>query len=155
MRIVTMAMAAGALALSGLSATGTAQAQSTLQAEPQVATGQFTTALEVRPIMNATKSSWVAVREYEGKDLLYVSHIMAWRCGLVRLRVGVNGGQLQEWTLPPCHLGTNAPNAVTPDDGPIYVEAPLGLIQEVAVEITYDDLETDFAVYQRPQVLMP
>lgn len=116
---------------------------------------QFTTAAEVRPMLDATKARWIAVREYEGKDLLYVSHLMAWRCGLVKLRVAINGGPMQDWSLPECHLGTNAPNAITPEDGPIYIEGPLGAVQTVDVEITYDDLEVETASFQRAQVLMP
>lgn len=124
-------------------------------AESQVPTGQFTTATEVRPILGVTRGSWVAVREYDGQDLLYVTHLMAWRCGLVGMRYAVNGGALQEWPLPECHIGTAAPNALLPEDGLPYVSHPLGSIQSVSIELIYDDLGTETAQFERAAVLMP
>ena len=74
--------------------------QSGLVAEPQVASGRFLTALEVRPILNATQGNWIAVREYGGEDLLYVTHLWSWRCGLAELRIGLNGAAPEVWPLP-------------------------------------------------------
>ena len=124
-------------------------------AEPQVATGQFTTALEVRPILGATQGNWVAVREFNGQDLVYVTHLWAWRCGLVKIEFSVNGAPLEDWPMPACHLGTAAPNAVTPDEGLPYQAFALGSVGEVSVRITYDDLGIEEASWQRAQVLMP
>lgn len=135
--------------------TGPETVSSHLAAEPQVPTGKFTTATEVRPILTATKSSWVAVREYGGEDLLYVTQIWAWRCGLVEMKVGVNGALPQVWPLPPCHIETGAPNAITEADGLPYARFPLGSIETVEVQLTFDDLGTDTGLFARSTVLMP
>lgn len=123
--------------------------------EPQTVTGRFTTATEVKPILSATKTSWVAVREYNGQDLVYVTQILAWRCGLVALRLGVNGATPAEWPLPPCHEDTAAPNALLPADGVPFRAYPLGSVQSVSVELVYDDLTEDSSRVQRTDVLMP
>jgi hypothetical protein len=128
---------------------------STFAAEEQVATGRFLTALEVKPILTATRGNWVALRDWEGQDLLYVTHLWSWRCGLVAMRVGVNGEAPQDWPLPPCHADTNAPNAITSDDGLPYRAYPAGSIETVTVEITYDDLTPDAVTFPRAAVLMP
>ena len=123
-------------------------------AEPQVPTGKFTTATEIKPIMGATKANWVAVREYDGRDLIYFTHLLSWRCGLVGVRYSINGAPMQDWPLPPCLIDTAAPNAV-PQDAQIYETHPLGSIQSVEVEIIYDDLTRDNIAVQRKDVLMP
>lgn len=125
-----------------------------LVAEPQVATGKFTTALEVKPIMQATRPNWVAVREYDGNDLIYMTQLLSWRCGLARISYSINGGPMLEWPMPPCQLDTNAPNAI-PSDAKIYEVHPPGSIQTVDIELIYDDLSGDAAHYERNQIRMP
>lgn len=120
-----------------------------LVAEPQVPTGQFTTALEIKPILAATRGSWISVREFDGQDLLYVTHLWAWRCGLVQLKVGVNGAAPEVWPLPECHLDQASPNAITDQDGLPYRSYALQSISQIEVEITYDDLTRDSARFNR------
>ena len=124
-------------------------------AEPQTATGKFTTATEVKPILAATKGNWVAVREYNGQDLLYVTHVWSWRCGLHQMRYAINGGGMQIWPLPPCHDKTNAPNAIIDSDGLPFATFKLGSIKSIDVELLFDDLSTDSSAYARTDVLMP
>lgn len=138
-------------------AAGLCSAQSAeppLRAEEQVATGRFLTALEVRPILTATKPNWVALRDWQGQDLLYVTQILSWRCGLVALRVGINGGAPQVWPLPECRVDTAQPAAIL-DGDTVYQAYPAGTIQEITVELTYDDLTTDTARFERAAVMMP
>ena len=140
-------------------ATVTAQAEETapaaLVAEPQEPTGKFTTATEVRPILNATKGNWIAVREFDGKDLVYVTHLWTWRCGLLEMRVGINGAAPEIWPLPDCHMDQPMPGVVLEQDGLPYRSFDLGSVQSIDVQITYDDLGTDAVAFDRSQVLMP
>lgn len=124
-------------------------------AEPQEPTGRFTTATEVRPILNATKANWVAVREYEGRDLVYFTHLLSWRCGLIGLEYAINDGPVEAFALPDCHEDTGAPNALLPADGLPYVSFGLQTVDKIRIHITYDDLARDTIVVARNGVLIP
>lgn len=126
-----------------------------LVAEPQIPSGRFTTAVEVKPILTATKNVWIAIRDYGGQDLLYVTQIYAWRCGLLGLSVAINDGPSEPWALPPCHEDTATPNAITDSDGLPYRAYPAGSLDSVTVTLIYDDLSTDTARFTRTSVLMP
>ncbi len=126
-----------------------------LVGEPQTPTGRFTTATEVKPILNATRTNWILVREFDGKDLLYVTHLWSWRCGLLEMRVGINGNDPEAWPLPDCHLDQPSPAAILDSDGLPYREFPLNAIAMIEVEITYDDLTTDSAKFNRKGMLIP
>lgn len=126
-----------------------------LVAEDQTPTGRFTTATEVRPILGATRANWIAVREYGGNDLLYLSHLWGWRCGLAAISVGINDAPPQPMPLPDCHLDYASPNAILETDGLPYVSYPLGSVQSVTVEIVYDDLSREAATYERNQIRIP
>ena len=146
-----------AILLSGLFMQGpeVAEALGHLQAEPQEPTGKFTTAVEVKPILEATQGSWVAVREWEGQDLVYVTHLWAWRCGLVQIEVSINAGPFQVWPMPACHADTAAPNAILEEDGLPYATFPLHSVIELSVRITYDDLSTGMVAFPRADVMTP
>lgn len=131
------------------------QPQVVYEAEDQTPSGKFTTAAEVKPILGMTKANWVAVREYQGQDLLYVTHLMAWRCGLHEMRYSVNGGPMQVWPMPPCLVDTAQPNAIRTEDGLPYVAFGLGEVESVRVELLYDDLSEDAHEVVRKDVLMP
>lgn len=133
----------------------TAPATTGFTAEPQIATGKFTTATEVKPILEATKGSWVALRDYEGQDWLYVTHLWSWRCGLHQMRLSINGGPMEVWPLPPCHEGTSAPNAIIEGDGLPATTFASGSVQSIQVELLLDDMSTASAQYIRADVLMP
>lgn len=125
--------------------------------EPQVPTGKYTTAVEVKPILGMTKSNWVAVRLYEGQDLLYFTHLLAWRCGLWDIRYGINGEPADNvYPMEPCHEDMAQPNVMSDVENFLpYVVLPPESIDSVYVEITFDDGTTDFAQFNRNEVLIP
>jgi hypothetical protein len=119
-------------------------------AEDQTPTGKMTTAAEVKPILSVTKPQWVAVREFDGKDLLYFTNLLAWRCGVLEIRYSVNGGPLTLFDAEPCHMDEATPNALKGDS--IYIELPLQSLQSLHVEVLYDDLSADAADYDRAAI---
>lgn len=148
------ALPAGEATLPPPAASG-ADADPAHEAEQQVATGRFTTALEVRPILSATRANWIAVRDFDGQDLVYVTQIWSWRCGLMGLRIGINGAAPRPWPLPDCHEDSNSPNAILPADGLPYRAFPQGSVQTVTVELVYDDLGTERVTFNRHGALLP
>ncbi|WP_204114900.1 hypothetical protein [Shimia biformata] len=136
-----------------LFATGAA-ADGHFEAEDQSPTGKFLNATETRMILDATKGSWVAVREYDGRDLVYLTQLLSWRCALHQIRFSVNGGEMQVWPMAPCYADEPSVNALKEGDQ-IYVEYDLGSVQSVEIEVLYDDMGTDTVTYDRAAVLMP
>ena len=141
--------------LDGIPETDVDDVQDGWQPEPQVATGKFTTAIEVKPILTMTKPNWAALREYEGQDILYLTNLLAWRCGLHEIRYAINEGQAQVWQAEECHIDTGQPNALTMKSHLPYVSFGLGTVNSVSVMLVYDDGSKDSAHYQRSDILMP
>lgn len=117
----------------------------------------YTTAAEVKPILEATKPQWIAVREFDGNDLLYFTNLLAWRCGVSEIRYGVNGAPVETvFTMEPCHDGTAQPNALMMENGELpYVTLDLGSVQTVSVLVVFDDDSETTAEYQRKAVMTP
>jgi len=123
-------------------------------AEDQTPTGKFLTAGEVRPILNATKTSWIGVREFDGQDLVYFTHLLAWRCGLYEVQYTINGGAAEVFPIPECPADIE--NAMTiPEDTQIFITQPLGSVNTVDVTVLYDDLGTDTVQFERASVMLP
>ena len=128
-----------------------------LIATPFIAHAQmkFTTAEQIKPILTATKPSWIAVREYGGSDILYFTQLLSWRCGLSRLSYSLNDeNTLNDWDIGSCDEELPNPN-VFAEDQKIYATYPLGSIQSVTVHITYDDETTDQMRFERKAVFTP
>lgn len=122
--------------------------------EPQVPTGKFTTAIEIKQILTMTKGNWVAVRLYEGQDLLYFTHLLSWRCGLWEVRYGINGAPATEvFPLEPCYEDTAAPNALNDMVNFLpFITLPPESVESVTVELLYDDGSSDSETYDRATV---
>jgi hypothetical protein len=137
--------------------TGAAQAQSfeanAFEAEDQNPIGKFTTATEVKHILDATRAQWIAVRPWDGQDLLYFTNLLSWRCGIHEIRYAVNGGSKQILTTEPCYADESAPNALKMDGGVFpYVAFPENSIVTIEVQILYDDLSEGGEQYDRAAV---
>ena len=115
----------------------------------------FTTAAEVKPILTATKPNWIAVREFDGQDLLYFTNLIAWRCGVASVSYAVNDGAAIPLEMEPCHEGTAQPNALLMETIQPYVRLPLASIATVSVTVTFDDDSIETGIYERKSVLTP
>lgn len=123
-----------------------------LAGSPAIA-ANFTTAAEVKPILQATQSSWVAIRNFNGQDLLYFTQIESWRCGISQVTFRVNGaGETYTKFMEPCYEGTPAPNAFKLDSHLPYVAFPPDSLSSVEVTVTFDDGSDQSAQFQRSQI---
>ncbi|WP_417249887.1 hypothetical protein [Celeribacter sp.] len=113
----------------------------------------MTTAAEIKPILTVTKAQWVAVRPYEGRDLLYFTNLLSWRCGLDHIYYSVNGGEEAEFVAEPCYEDTAQPNALKAESlDAILVPFELDSVQTVDVRIVYDDDTEDTVNYERAAI---
>lgn len=116
----------------------------------------FTTAAEIKPILDATRANWIAVREFDGKDLLYFTQLLSWRCGLSEIRYGLNGAAADKvWPMEPCYDTEPQPNALKMEGAEIFLTEPLSSIQTVTISVTYDDGTEASADFNRADVMTP
>lgn len=119
---------------------------------PSIANAQMVDAAQIRPILNATKGQWVAVREWDGQDLVYFTHLLAWRCGVDKIEYSVNSaGADKDWAFIPCDETSANPMALAPDQK-VYGSFGLNSVQTVTVKITYDDGGQDTVTYDRKAI---
>ncbi len=91
---------------------------------------------QTKKILFMTKPNWVAFRNYNGQQLIYFTHLEAWKCGIKQVRYGLNGEALDKsWTLETCN--PDQPNAVTKERP--YLSFPLQSIKSIDVELTFSD----------------
>jgi len=127
-----------------------------LTPEDQTATGKFTTAAEVGAILNMTKDSWVAVREYDGQDLVYFSQILSWRCGLKAAKFSINDAALQDLEMPECHMKYKQPNSLIDEEALLtYRRYELGSVKSVRVDLLLDNLTVQSVTLLRENILIP
>lgn len=113
----------------------------------------FTTAAEVRPILQATKPQWIALRNYDGHDLLYFTNLLSWRCGLSEIFYSVNGAEMLPFAMEPCYLDTAQPNALKAETlDAILVSFPPGTVDTVDLNVIFDDGMAEQAHYERKAV---
>lgn len=119
---------------------------------PFTANAQMVDAAQIRPILDATKNGWVAVREWDGQDLVYFSHLLAWRCGLTKIQYSINSMDAdQDWAFIPCDE-TAASSMALPDEQKIYGSFDLKSVQSITVKITYDDGGEDTVTFERAAI---
>lgn len=100
------------------------------------ASAQTTLDGQEKRVLNLTKSSWAHFRDFNGKQLIYFTHLEAYRCAIKSVRYSLNGDALdRQWALQPCDPAK--PHNIETDRP--YVSLPLQSAQSITVELTYLD----------------
>ena len=119
------------------------------------AMAQMSTAEAVRPILQMTAPNWIAVRAWDGQDLLYFTQILPFRCGLAEIRYGLNGAEATErFNAEPCPPDQDGAVFATIEAETYlpYLSFPAGSIDSVTVTIVYDDGLEETHSYDRAAV---
>jgi len=107
---------------------------------PAVAEAQASRELpvdQVKQILAQTLDSWVAFRVYDGRTLLYFTHLATYHCALLEIRYSFNGTSLdRRFPVPKCN--PLLPFNVGADDQ-LYLEVKAQEAETVAVQLVYDD----------------
>ena len=118
---------------------------------------QMSTAEQVRPILTMTAASWIAVRKWQGQDLLYFTQILPFRCGLSEIRYGLNGADATErFNAEPCPPDQDGQVFATieADEYLPYLTFEEGSIETVTITLVYDDGIEETLIYDRSTVEM-
>ncbi len=100
-----------------------------------------------KQILEMTKNNWVAFRDFNGRQLIYFTHLESWKCGILQVKYSINSEILDQfYLLQQCD--PNNPNAVTTDKP--YISLPLGTAQTIAVQVTYEDGSTSGIIKKAP-----
>ncbi len=85
-------------------------------------------------ILESTTTSWVSFRDYEGKRLLYFTHLMSYRGSIKKIQYGLNSAQPNKnFRFKPWNKAGMAPiDAKTP----MYITVPRST-RYVSVQLTY------------------
>lgn len=92
---------------------------------------------QVKKIMELTKDRWVAFRAYGGRQWIYFTHLVVYRCAIGEVRYSIDGNGLdQRFPLPKCD--PQRPLSVDPDHKVALTFAP-GHAKTVTVQIVFGD----------------
>ncbi|QDC09098.1 hypothetical protein FHY55_07510 [Oceanicola sp. D3] len=116
----------------------------------------FTTAAEVRPILESIKDQWIAIRVEGDEDYVFFTPIVSWRCGVQAVQFGFNDEDpTRELEMAACHTEFSNPNVMVDGDPIPLVTAPANSVQSVTIRMMYDDGSLSESVITRKQVLIP
>ncbi|OQX77418.1 MAG: hypothetical protein B6D54_02010 [Epsilonproteobacteria bacterium 4484_65] len=91
---------------------------------------------QMKQILNMTQNNWVSFRDFNGKQLIYFTHLESYTCGIKEVRYSINSDDLGKvWELQPCDIRN--PMTITKDI--IYLTMPLDTAKSIAVQVTFAD----------------
>jgi hypothetical protein len=88
-----------------------------------------------KKMLDMTKNSWVAFRDFDGKLLLYFTSLISNRCAISQVAYGIDTGATPStFPLEPC----NAKDPYNVGDGTIYISIPTNS-KYATVKLSYKD----------------
>lgn len=85
--------------------------------------------------LGMTRTSWVSFRDFDGKTLVYFTHLLSYRCALKEVAYGVDTDAAEKiFALPAC----DPKDPYSVGDGLVYIAVPNGS-RFMTVRLTYKD----------------
>ena len=101
-------------------------------------------------LASARQTGWVQFREWDGRQLVYFSHLVTLHCRLAEIRYSINSTALdQRFAMPQCN--PQLPLSLPADAGleAIAISLAPGEAETVAVQVVWEDgAESEVAVYE-------
>jgi len=91
---------------------------------------------QMKKILNMTQNSWVSFRDFNGKQLIYFTHLEAYTCGIKEVHYSLNSDDLDKvWELQSCE--SKGISGIKKNM--IYLTLPLGTAKSIAVQLLFAD----------------
>ena len=102
---------------------------------------------DMKKILNLTQNSWVSFRDFNGKQLIYFTHLEAYRCGIKEVRYSLNNDDLDKiWELDSCE--SEGISSIKKDL--VYLRLPLGTAKSIAVQLVFSDGTKSEVIRKKP-----
>ena len=121
------------------------------------AQGDLTQAPGAAMIHQAIKAQMISFKQEGDVDFVYFTNLLAWRCGVAQILVGLNGAPPTiPYPMEPCWRDLREPNSLKMEDPafPIYLKMPAGSAQTMTLRIIYEDGKTADFVVERAKNLI-
>ena len=129
---------------------GTALLLGALLPQAALSQGDLTQAPGAAMIHQAIKAQMISFKQEGDVDFVYFTNLLAWRCGVSQILVGLNGAAPAiPYPMEPCYRDLREPNTLKMErpEFPIYLKMPAGSAQTMTIRIVYEDGTTaDFLV---------
>ncbi len=94
-----------------------------------------------------TQNNWVSFRNFNGKQLIYFTHLESYTCGIKEVHYSINSDDPDKiWELQACD--TKNPMAITKDI--IYLTMLLGTAKSIAVQVIFTDGTKSEIIHKNP-----
>jgi hypothetical protein len=105
---------------------------------PIAANAQMPPPAQLKMMAEAAKAQWVAFRNWNGKQWIYLTIPVTYHCGLTEIRYSLNGADLGErWPVPECN--PQMPFNVDPQKDRVYRAFDPGTVSSVSLQLVYVD----------------
>ena len=102
---------------------------------------------DMKKILNLTQNSWVSFRDFNGKQLIYFTHLEAYRCGIKEVRYSLNNDDLDKvWELDSCE--SEGISSIKKEL--IYLTLSLGTAKSIAVQLVFSDGSKSEVLHKKP-----